>query len=36
MTARGYVWTLILLLALGAGYYVEQDRVNAFTAIALL
>jgi len=30
MTARGYVWTLILLLALGGGYYVEQDRVNAF------
>jgi|GEM_PF-3161223 len=30
MTARGYVWTLILLLALGAGYYMEQDRVNAF------
>lgn len=30
MTARGYVWTLLLLLALGAGYYVEQDRVNAF------
>ncbi len=30
MTARGYLWTLVLLAVLGTGYVLEQDRVHAF------